>query len=524
MGSKHLSLPSPLRVVMTPYGGAWLLVLVVAGLVRGPALNSSLWLDELHTAWVVHDGWQPIAARAAAGNQAPLYFWAVAALQTWAGPSEWSLRGLSFVFGLALVGLLGHQVRVWTHSRLLGLTAASLVALDPHAVFFSGEARPYALLQFCGLLHVRCTVARAVCPTTVRRLTWIGGAWLLFYTHYTSLLLVLAEAIGSLLWAASRRRYRHLGMLAIDLLVILSGCAVSLPQLRGIAARRENWAQFVGQPSLTALWTLFPCSRYLLPAIGATAVWFLIRHRKPNAEVVPSRLVVGLGLASLWFWLPLTVAWWLTHFDIARLFLRRYLITAANGLFVMAVLPGVLWPGRKGRAAYAALLVTVAAGAAVGRGRSLLQHHGHEDWRAAVSAIQEDATAVDWPVFVRAGLIEDVALTASTFDPALREYCLFPVRGTYSLRAHRGPLEPLNSHHRFALRGDQMALIERVGGGWLIFRGTVSDTDALLAEWRRNVAQSGTLRLDCQLRRFPGMVVARCELQHESIAGVSADK
>lgn len=39
--------------------------------------GESLWLDELHTSWVVADEWSQIAARAQAGNQSPAYFYLV---------------------------------------------------------------------------------------------------------------------------------------------------------------------------------------------------------------------------------------------------------------------------------------------------------------------------------------------------------------------------------------------------------------------------------------------------------------
>jgi hypothetical protein len=49
------------------------LVMLLAAWLRGVQMNESLWLDELHTAWTVCDGWGEIPWRAEIGNQSPLY-------------------------------------------------------------------------------------------------------------------------------------------------------------------------------------------------------------------------------------------------------------------------------------------------------------------------------------------------------------------------------------------------------------------------------------------------------------------
>ena len=53
------------------------LIVAVGGWLRFQvATNDLLWLDELHTGWVVDaPAFSDIASRAADGNQTPVYFW-----------------------------------------------------------------------------------------------------------------------------------------------------------------------------------------------------------------------------------------------------------------------------------------------------------------------------------------------------------------------------------------------------------------------------------------------------------------
>ncbi|MFP6620039.1 MAG: hypothetical protein VB877_11885 [Pirellulaceae bacterium] len=57
-----VSFPSPGVVV------GLLLIMLLAATLRAQHVSDPLWLDELHTAWVVEDGIGDVAGRAAAGN------------------------------------------------------------------------------------------------------------------------------------------------------------------------------------------------------------------------------------------------------------------------------------------------------------------------------------------------------------------------------------------------------------------------------------------------------------------------
>src|SRR5206468_6541242 len=103
---------------------------LVAAALRIPPLRESLWLDELHTAWCAVGPLDEVARRAAIGNQGPLFFWLEWLFLGILGPSELSLRLMSFVSGSLLPLAIFLLARRWK-LETAGLVAAGLLAVDP---------------------------------------------------------------------------------------------------------------------------------------------------------------------------------------------------------------------------------------------------------------------------------------------------------------------------------------------------------------------------------------------------------
>ena len=110
------------------------LITALAAVLRAWQTNESLWIDELHTSWVVSDDADSIAGRAAVGNQSPLFFYVVKASTFGFGMTELALRLPSLIAGMALVPLVFFACARWTKSTCAGLFAAVVVALEqpPH--------------------------------------------------------------------------------------------------------------------------------------------------------------------------------------------------------------------------------------------------------------------------------------------------------------------------------------------------------------------------------------------------------
>ena len=89
------------------------------------------------------------------------------------GTGEVGLRSLTALFGAATVPvgyLIGRQLA----SRRAGLVLAALIAVNPMLIWYSQEARSYALLVFFGALSV-FFFARALDTGRGRDLAWLGA-------------------------------------------------------------------------------------------------------------------------------------------------------------------------------------------------------------------------------------------------------------------------------------------------------------------------------------------------------------
>jgi mannosyltransferase len=127
----------------------------------------------------------------------PLYYLLLKGWSHWAGWSEFSLRYLSVMFGVLLIPIvyvLGRRL----FSRSVGLLAALLVVLNPFLIWYSQEARMYALAVLLGSFGVLCFVLAITSPTPplprspAPLLLWLGlglSALAGLYTHlYTGFL------------------------------------------------------------------------------------------------------------------------------------------------------------------------------------------------------------------------------------------------------------------------------------------------------------------------------------------------
>jgi 4-amino-4-deoxy-L-arabinose transferase-like glycosyltransferase len=196
---------------LTPRGRTpWLLgvaALMLAGAaLRIPVAGQALFADELSTYWIVtaHGlGGVLSTVHSDAEITPPLSFvatWATAQL----GHAPELIRLPSLVAGVLCIPLV-YAVGERTVGRAAGLVAAALTAGAPFMVYYSGEARAYALLMLCVLLST-LTLLRALEGSKT-------GWWVLYaaatcaavLTHYTSVF-VLAAQLAWALWAHPERR------------------------------------------------------------------------------------------------------------------------------------------------------------------------------------------------------------------------------------------------------------------------------------------------------------------------------
>ena len=187
----------------------WLLAaLTLAGAaLRFSTLDlQSFWHDEAVTAGRVLDPNLFHTLGHVPGSEAtpPLYY-ALAWLWTKVfGSGEMGIRSLSALLGTATIPVAWWAGRTLV-SRAAGLGAAALVAFSPYMVWYSQEARAYALLVLlCGVSLA--LFGEALRRPETRRLVWWGVASALaLLAHYFAVFVVAPELVA-LVWLLPERR------------------------------------------------------------------------------------------------------------------------------------------------------------------------------------------------------------------------------------------------------------------------------------------------------------------------------
>jgi uncharacterized membrane protein len=226
------------------------------------------------------------------------------------GTGEVGMRSLSALFGAATVPL-GYWIGAELSSRRAGLITAALLAVNPMLIWYSQEARSYALLVFfcaASLLFF----ARALRTRDGRDLAlWALASALALSSHYFAVFAVAIEALWLLVALRSRRR---------AVLSAVGGVAVVGLALIPLIAAQVNPAH-IGWIDESLLSTRFfqtgvsfligetghviaepPRERYaLLPAIliGVAALLVAIRGSQREKRGAVLGLTLGLGVAAL---------------------------------------------------------------------------------------------------------------------------------------------------------------------------------------------------------------------------------
>ena len=185
---------------------------VVAILIAGAALrfatlgSQSFDHDETVTAArVLSGGFGHAMAVVVAGERSPPLYYAVAWVWSRAfGLGEVGLRSLSALLGTATIAfayLAGRELA----SKRAGLVAGLAVALDPYLIWYSQEARSYALLIAASAAAL-FLFARALREPTRRSLAgWAIACAIALCSHYFAVFAIVPEA-AILLYAQRLRR------------------------------------------------------------------------------------------------------------------------------------------------------------------------------------------------------------------------------------------------------------------------------------------------------------------------------
>ena len=313
--------------------GVLLLTVVLAASVRFWRLGGqAFWFDEYVTTQVVaRPVGELLSAVAHREGTPPLYF-----LATWGwirlfGDSDVAIRSFSAVVGTAtvlkLVPCVGLALAVanpttpfWMFMLLAFLagmgggdfssympSTSLLIAVSPMAVWYSQEARAYALLLFLGALSL-LFVARAIeRRATSDLLAWGCVSAAAIMTHYFALVLVVTEVAWLVVAQRARRRalVRSLSIACVPFVLVLTPLLVlalgqratnqqawidKFPRALRLAEAGRHFALGPGEPDDRLL---------IVSALCVLAAGAIVVVRGSNRERRAAAVMAGLGLAGV---------------------------------------------------------------------------------------------------------------------------------------------------------------------------------------------------------------------------------
>lgn len=320
----------------------------------------SLFSDEIWSAMASRDGslWDMLRYVYFHESHPPGYHLLMRAVQAVFGISDTALRFPSLLAGVALVYAVYHYGCRWLDRRT-GVLAALLVCGSYYAIYYSQEARAYALLMLAVMLYVHALTAFLLAkPGECRPVALlIISATAAAYLHYAGVVYV---ACGGLLVLAAWLKTRDAGLLRAALWAYGGVLLLYSPWLPGffyhlVHGPVEDWQQVPDLKRLWETWRLIAGhnpERALLLACVATAGVVLLWRRQPWMAVILLLLTV----------LPVMIFFIKSQFSMPVYNTRSF--TPAIPLVALAAAWALTrWvaavPGRYGQAAWVGVLLLV---------------------------------------------------------------------------------------------------------------------------------------------------------------------
>ena len=306
-----------------------------------------------------------------------------------AGESATALRLPSLAaFGAAIVvcGLVGARLG----GRVVGVSAALLLAVCPFAVLHAQDARMYALALCLSLVALWCLLRALERPSPTRWIVYALSVALLGYTHELALLGLVAHAVFVV--ADGRRRVR------VQFATALAGAALALVPLALMSAANADSdpLYYVTNPGLSVVEDValvFAGSRagvavFVVLFVACTLAAVLGGGRGLRPEV-PGTLTA----LAVWLVVPFTLLFVVSQ--LRPILLPRYVIPSAAAACLLTAL--LLWRLRP-TLAVTGLAVAVAA---LGYGAvQVVRTLDRPDWESAARYLDARTTDARRIVFV----------------------------------------------------------------------------------------------------------------------------
>jgi mannosyltransferase len=343
--------------------------------------HQSFWYDEAFTVTLVHHSPGKMLGLLPQTELTPPLYYCTAWL--WArifGFGEAGLRSLSAVCGVLLVPVV-YGAAAKLVSRRAGLVAAALVAFNPLLIWYSQEARSYAMLVLLAALSL-LAFAHVREPGCAPRwlIAWAAAAGLTLATHYYGVLVIVPEAAW-LLWVHRRDR-RVLGAIG-------AVAAIGAALLPIALSQRPNASWIAGWSLDLRLGQIFPQfllgtgapARTVLKIAGALAILLALGMLWLRADRAERR---GALVAGVLFVAGFCLSLLLVVVGVDELITRNIMILLIPLIVVVAGGLGARWAGWLGLIGAGTLC---AVGLAAAIGVAVDTNLQRPDWGALARAV-----------------------------------------------------------------------------------------------------------------------------------------
>jgi mannosyltransferase len=358
-------------------------LIVIGGLLRWVTLDAqSYWADEAVTVHLLHaDLLSTLRSVADREGTPPLYYIVAWAWTHVFGTGEAGLRSLSALLGTAAIPAF-YGAAAALCSRRVALAVAALASVNPLLIWYSQEARAYALLSLLAAVSVWAFARALDRPGTRRAAIWAGVSVLALATHYFAGFLVAAEGV----WLLAARRSRRSALPAVTTVTVVGLALLQLANYqsslwlgwwirgtplpyRAVRAAKQYVLGY-DSPFETAL-------ALIVAALVAVGVVVAVRGAR-SRDRRGLRIAGGLGAAAVGVPFVLAVVG-RDYFDVRNLI--------AGWLPLAIFVAGGLVSWRRGRLGAAAVGVLCAIEAAATLGVALQPSWQRDDWRGAAAAL-----------------------------------------------------------------------------------------------------------------------------------------
>jgi mannosyltransferase len=368
---------------------------LVALLLRLPLVRDSLLGDELIMYGIVHGhGLGDVLSIVRDTEKTPPLHFVLARASVQLGDATVTIRLPSLLAGAALVPAT-YALGLRTVGRTAALAAAAILALAPYQLFYSTEARAYALVAFFAVISTLCLLRALESRRPAWWAAYVLAVLAVGYTHYVGVFVLVAQAA----WAAWTHRDRLRELAVVHGLIVL-GYAPWLPSYvvqeghSGDEARRiallappspAYFAKVIGQISVGEPFVSLrdvPGAWAVALAGVAVAAGALAAVVRAARGARPERRVVLVGLLALATPLGIVL---LTLRPGQSFLLPRNLIASTPAIALLAAYWMVRLPRRAAAAAVAATLLVLVVGAA-GALEHAHRRSGYHDAAAFIDA------------------------------------------------------------------------------------------------------------------------------------------